>query len=87
MWNHILSIFVEKKTLWWKSSALLLRDFFDKNSTRIVRQLPYSPNLVPCDFSLYSKLKRPMRERSFNTIEEIKTEQKKVLKALPEKYC
>ncbi|XP_018399097.1 PREDICTED: putative uncharacterized protein FLJ37770 [Cyphomyrmex costatus] len=35
--------------------------------------------------SLNFKLKRPMRGRRFDTIEEIKTESKKVLKAIPEK--
>ncbi|CAH2091407.1 unnamed protein product [Euphydryas editha] len=35
--------------------------FFAKNSTHIVPQPPYSPDLAPCDFWLYSKLQRPMR--------------------------
>lgn len=66
-------------------TAFVLCDFFAKNSTHIVPQPPYSPDLAPCDFWLFSKLKRPMRGRRFDTIEEIKTESKKVLKAIPEK--
>lgn len=66
-------------------TALVLRDFFAKNSTHIVPQPPYSPDLAPCDFWLFSKLKRPLRGHRFDTIEEIKAESKKVLKAIPEK--
>jgi len=33
---------------------------------------PYSPDLAPCDFLLFPKLKRPMKGRKFATIEEIK---------------
>jgi len=55
-------------------TALILRDHFVKNSTRIVPQPPYSPDLAPCDFWLFPKLKRPLRGHRFDTIEEIKTE-------------
>ncbi|XP_020298711.1 putative uncharacterized protein FLJ37770 [Pseudomyrmex gracilis] len=42
--------------------------------------------LVPKSrLTLHCKLKRPMRGRRFDTIEEIKTESKKVLKAIPKK--
>ena len=65
-------------------TALVLRDHFAKNSTHIVPQPPYSPDLAPCDFWLFSKLKRPLRGHHFNTIEEIQAESKKALKAIPE---
>ncbi|XP_055326361.1 protein GVQW3-like [Sitodiplosis mosellana] len=59
------------------------REFFAKNSTHIVPQPPYSPDLAPCDFWLFSKLKRPLRGHCFDTIDQIKAESKKVLKAIP----
>ena len=31
-------------------TALVLRDHFVKNSTHIVPQPPYSPDVAPCDF-------------------------------------
>ena len=40
--------------------ALVLRDHFAKNSTHIVPQPPSSPDLAPCDFWLFPKLKRPL---------------------------
>ena len=44
---------------------------------------PYSPDLVPCDFFLFPKLKRSMEERRFATIEEIKTASLEDLKTIP----
>ena len=34
---------------WFLHTALVLRDHFAKNSTHIVPQPPYSPDLAPCD--------------------------------------
>ena len=73
---------VLKTWLWWDNSwfwhydntpihtALILRDHFDKNLTHIVPQPPYSPDLAPCDFWLFSKLKRPLRGHLFELIKE-----------------
>lgn len=66
-------------------TALVLRDHFVKNSTHIVPQPPYSPDLAPCDFWLFPKLKRPLRGTRFESIDEIKAESKKALMAIPEK--
>lgn len=64
-------------------TALVIRDFFVKNSTNIVPQAPYSPDMAPCDFWLFSKLKRPLRGHRFESIEEIQAATKKELKAIP----
>ena len=74
------------KELVHKNHRLTIRDLTDhfaKNSTHIVPQPPYSPDLAPCEFWLFPKLKRP-RELRFDTIEEIQAESKKALKAIPE---
>jgi len=63
-------------------TALVLRDFFTKNSIHIVPQLPYSPDLASCDFWLFPKLKR--LGNRFETIEEIQRESLRALKAIPE---
>jgi len=66
-------------------TALVLRDHFAKISTHIVPRPPYSPDLevTPCDFWLFPKLKRPFRGHRFDTIEEIRTESLRALKAIP----
>lgn len=64
-------------------TSLLVRDFLAKNNTVIMPQPPYSPDLAPCDFFLFPKLKKPMKGRRFATIEEIKTASLEELKAIP----
>ncbi|KAG5308114.1 SETMR methyltransferase, partial [Acromyrmex insinuator] len=51
-----------------------------KNNTLMMSQPPYSPDLAPCDFFLFPKLKRPMKGRRYAMIEEIKTASKEELK-------
>lgn len=65
-------------------TAHVIRDFFAKNSTHVAPQPPYSPDLAPCDFWLFPKLKRPLRGNRFESIEEIKSESLRALKAIPE---
>ncbi|UYV71883.1 hypothetical protein LAZ67_9000872 [Cordylochernes scorpioides] len=46
-------------------TSLLVRDFLAKTNTLMMPQPPYSPDLVPCDFFLFPKLKRPMKGRRY----------------------
>ncbi|UYV62166.1 hypothetical protein LAZ67_1008078 [Cordylochernes scorpioides] len=46
------------------------------------RTPPYSPDLAPCDFLLFPKLKRPMKGRRYATLDEIKTASKEELKKI-----
>ncbi|XP_018347274.1 PREDICTED: uncharacterized protein LOC108751537 [Trachymyrmex septentrionalis] len=64
-------------------TSLLVSSFLAKNNTIVMPQPPYSPNLAPCDFFLFPKLKRPMKGRRFATIEEIKAASLEELKAIP----
>ena len=65
-------------------SSLLVRNFLAKNNTFIMPQPSYSPDLAPCDFFLFPRLKRPMKGRRFATIEEIKPESLRELKDIPQ---
>ncbi|UYV82680.1 hypothetical protein LAZ67_22000529 [Cordylochernes scorpioides] len=42
-----------------------------------------NPDLAPCDFVLFGKLKKKLKGRKFQSIEEIKVESKKAMKAIP----
>ena len=64
-------------------TSLLARYFLANNNTVIIPQPPYSPELIPCDFFLFPKLKRPMKGRRFPTIEEIKTASLEEIKTIP----
>ncbi|UYV67803.1 hypothetical protein LAZ67_5002107 [Cordylochernes scorpioides] len=63
-------------------TLLLVHDFLAKNNTLMMPQPPYSPDLAPCDFFLFPKLKRPMKGRRYATLDEIKTESKEELKKI-----
>ncbi|UYV78256.1 hypothetical protein LAZ67_16000691 [Cordylochernes scorpioides] len=63
-------------------TSLLVRDFLAKNNTLMMPQPPCSPDLAPCDFFLFPKLKRPMKGRRYATLDEIKTASKEELKKI-----
>ncbi|UYV64514.1 hypothetical protein LAZ67_3001065 [Cordylochernes scorpioides] len=63
-------------------TSLLVRDFLAKNNTLMMPQPPYSPDLAPCDFFLFPKLKRPMKGRRYATLDEIKAASKEELKKI-----
>ncbi|UYV77594.1 hypothetical protein LAZ67_15001657 [Cordylochernes scorpioides] len=63
-------------------TSLLVRDFLAKNNRLMMPQPPYSPDLAPCDFFLFPKLKRPMKGRHYATLDEIKTASKEELKKI-----
>ena len=48
--------------------------FLTKNNMTVIPHPPYSPNLGPCDFFLFPKLKLRMKCRTFDTTEEIQEE-------------
>jgi hypothetical protein len=48
----------------------------------VVHHPPYSPDLAPCDFFLFLKIKLKVKGRQFVTIEEIQAESHRVLDIL-----
>ena len=65
-------------------SHTVLRVFFAKNFTHVTPQPPYSPDLAPCDFWLFVKLKRSLWGNLSASIEDIERESLNALKAIPE---
>ncbi|KMQ82802.1 mariner mos1 transposase [Lasius niger] len=51
----------------------------------VVPHPPYSPDLAPCDFFLFPKMKLKLKERRFKTLQEIETESQRVLHMLQQK--
>ncbi|UYV74372.1 hypothetical protein LAZ67_11003268 [Cordylochernes scorpioides] len=63
-------------------TALKISKFLQGHSTSVFPLPPYSPDLAPCDFFLFGKLKKKkLKGRKFQSIEEIKVESKKDMKA------
>ncbi|KAL4098417.1 hypothetical protein QTP88_023036 [Uroleucon formosanum] len=66
-------------------SALSVKRFLAKNRTPVLQHPPYSPDLAPCDFWLFPKLKSALKGTHFGSVEVVKTKATEVLKALQEK--
>jgi len=66
-------------------SSSLVQTFLVKHRITQVCQPPYSPDLAPCDFWLFSKLKLPLKGTRFQTANEIKENATRQLMAIPKK--
>ena len=64
-------------------SSLIVAEFLAKHETKVIAQPPYSPDLIPCDFFLFLKLRYPLRGTRHQSIEAIKRNSLKELKAIP----
>jgi len=53
-------------------SSHLIQEFLTKHSIVQLHQLLYSPDIAPCDFWLFPKLKHPLKGKRFDDVEEIK---------------
>ena len=52
--------------------AIIVNEFLTKNSTNIIEQRPYSPDMAPTNFFLVPKFKLPLRGTRFQSIENAK---------------
>jgi histone-lysine N-methyltransferase SETMAR len=80
--------------LWWQKNWLLhqdntpshtsffTREFLTKNNMTVVLHASYSPDLAPCDFSLFPRLKIKLKVRRFDTTEMTEAESQAVLTSL-----
>ena len=65
-------------------NVLGIREFLAKNNIAVLKQPPYSPDLAPCDFFLFLKLKEVIRGTRFQDSEAIKTAVTRKIRAIPE---
>jgi hypothetical protein len=63
--------------------SFIVCNFLAKNETTVVPQLHYSSDLAPADFFLIPKLKSTLKGRCFDTFDDIQTNSKKDLFAIP----
>jgi histone-lysine N-methyltransferase SETMAR len=53
------------------NTALSIREFLAKKNIPVLPHPPYSPDLAPCDFYLFPKLKSKLKGHHFGTMENI----------------
>jgi transposase len=63
-------------------TSLLVQQLMAGKNLAAVRHPPYSPDLAPCDFWLFPKLKMTLKGKRFETIEDIKSNTTDRLKLL-----
>jgi hypothetical protein len=62
-----------------------VQEFLAINKMAVVPHPPYLPDLAPCDFFLFPKMKIKFKGRRFYTAEEIQAETQMVLNTLTKK--
>ena len=95
--RHLMRSVREKRRELWETRSWLLyhdnaparnvlgiREFLAKNNIAVLKQPPYSPDLAPCDFFLFLKLKEVIRGTRFQDSEAIKTAVTRKIRAIPE---
>ena len=63
-------------------NSILVTDYLTKMDIKTISHPPYSPDLAPCDFWLFPKLKENLRGCRYETIEEMKEAVTKVIDKL-----
>ena len=66
-------------------NALGIWELVAKNTIAVLEQPPYSPDLAPCDFFLFPKLKKVIKGTRFQDSKAIKTAVTRELRAILEK--
>jgi histone-lysine N-methyltransferase SETMAR len=66
-------------------NSLIVRRFLARNQVCVLNHPPYSPDLAPCDFSLFPKLKLELKGCFFEDIPTIQTALTLALEAIPKK--
>jgi len=65
-----------------------VQQFLAKHGTAKLQQPPYSPDLAPCDFFLFPRLKKVLKGNRFYATEDIKRNStKKLLDILKEEFA
>ena len=64
-------------------SSNLVQQFWAKQKIVQLRQPPYSPDIAPCDFWMFPKLKMVFKGKRFDDIETIQSNATRELKAIP----
>ena len=65
-------------------NALSIRQFLAEKNVAVLDQPPYSPDLAPCDFFLFPKLKEVIKGTHFSDVETIKTAVTTELRRIPQ---
>ena len=60
-------------------STIIIREFLIKNKTNTIQQPSNSPDMAPCDFFLFDRVKKRLRGTRFNSRKEVMEKSKTAL--------
>ncbi|KAG5320522.1 MOS1T transposase, partial [Acromyrmex heyeri] len=63
-------------------NALSVKRYLATRGTPVLEHAPYSPDLAPCDFFLFPKIKSALKGTRFESMEEVKRKSAELLNAL-----
>lgn len=63
-------------------TAFVVTNFLTQNKISVVPQPPYSPDLAPCDFFLFPLLKRELKGKHWESVENIQAQVTRFLKGI-----
>ena len=63
--------------------AKVTTTFLEEREIRVLAHLPYSPDLVPCDFWLFPILKEKLTGHKFDRIQDLEKSVKSQLEGIP----
>jgi histone-lysine N-methyltransferase SETMAR len=66
-------------------SAFSIHRFLTEKNISILQHPPYSPDLAPCDFFLFPKIKSLLKGTHFQTVDDVKIKTAELLKGLTER--
>jgi len=64
--------------------AVAVQEFLARKQVCVLHHLPYSPDLSPCDYFLFPKLKLPLKRRLFEDVQDIQAAVTSSHRAIPQ---
>ncbi|EGI63610.1 Mariner Mos1 transposase, partial [Acromyrmex echinatior] len=64
-------------------TAFIVANYLARSNTPVVPQPPYSPDLAPCDFFLFPRLKRELKGKHWESVENIQKHVTMFLRDIP----
>ena len=64
--------------------AVAVQEFLARKQVCVLHHPPYSPDLSPCDYFLFFKLKLPLKGRLFEDVQDIQAAVTPSLRAIPQ---
>jgi len=65
-------------------NALSVKQFLANKNITVLQHPPYSPDLAPCDFYLFPKIKSVLKRTHFVLVENVKAKTAEILNSLTE---